>query len=96
MFRFRPLQHVATADRVVSRTPEQLQQFRAYYQVFLDLSGLYEERRLPPRVRRPPGRSRHSRAGGGKEAMEMTQMELVGSVPASWPEMPARPAEEDA
>ena len=45
MFRSRPSQHVATADRVVSRTPEQLKQSRAYYQVFLDLSGLYEEHR---------------------------------------------------
>lgn len=53
MFRVRQSQHVApaaagaptTADRVVSRTPEQLDQSRAYYQVFLDLSGLYEEHR---------------------------------------------------
>ena len=53
MLRFRPSQHVAhavardpaTPDRVVSRTPEQLKQSRAYHQVFLDLSGLYEEHR---------------------------------------------------
>ena len=51
MFHLRPSHHVApaavrcptTADRVASRTPEQLELSRAHHRVFLDLSGLYEE-----------------------------------------------------
>jgi len=50
MFRVRSSHHVApaaarspTADRVASRTPEQLELSRSHHRVFLDLSGLYEE-----------------------------------------------------